>query len=302
MLYHGTASFVDPHTVRVESGPRGGHGHRHPSAGGAEVLLRGDTILIATGSSPVRPAAVPVRARPRARLRRDAPARAAAPVDGRRRGRGHRLRVRLHVRRAGHRRSGSSTAATSCCRSWTTRSPRRWKRAMRRQLGIEFLWKNQVTGCEAHEDGDITLESNRRHGSCVDAVLVAAGRSSNTAGLDLAAAGLEPGPRGLLDRRRALPHRRAAHLRRRRRDRLPRAGLHQRWSRRRVAMCHAFQPGSKTELAPSCPPASTRSPRSPWSARPRRTCKAQGVDYVVGRASLRRLRPRRDHRRHRPAS
>src|SRR5712671_5136636 len=41
--FHGAATFVDPHTVRV----------------GADVLLRGEKILIATGSSPVRPPEFP---------------------------------------------------------------------------------------------------------------------------------------------------------------------------------------------------------------------------------------------------
>src|SRR5205814_8881796 len=42
-MFHGSASFVDPHTVRV----------------GPDKLLRGNKILIATGSSPVRPAVFP---------------------------------------------------------------------------------------------------------------------------------------------------------------------------------------------------------------------------------------------------
>src|SRR6266850_7340458 len=41
--FHGAATFVDPHTVRVEP----------------DTLLQGDKILIATGSSPVRPAEFP---------------------------------------------------------------------------------------------------------------------------------------------------------------------------------------------------------------------------------------------------
>ena len=66
--------------------------------------------------------------------------------------------------------------------------------SMHRQLGIEFLWKNRVTHCEAHEYGDITLEFDTGGRLCVDAVLVTAGRASNTAALNLSAAGLEPGP------------------------------------------------------------------------------------------------------------
>jgi len=42
--FHGSASFVDPHTIRVVSGD------------GVETRVYGDKILIATGSSPLRPA------------------------------------------------------------------------------------------------------------------------------------------------------------------------------------------------------------------------------------------------------
>jgi len=47
-LVHGHASFDDAHTVRVA-----------PLAGGPELLLRGDVILIATGSVPSRAADLP---------------------------------------------------------------------------------------------------------------------------------------------------------------------------------------------------------------------------------------------------
>jgi len=42
--FHGSASFVDPHTIRVVSGD------------GVETLVHGEKISIATGSSPLRPA------------------------------------------------------------------------------------------------------------------------------------------------------------------------------------------------------------------------------------------------------
>src|SRR5271156_2232970 len=50
-VFFGTASFVDPHTVSVEPIPAtdGQPAAQEP------VLLRGENILIATGSSPVRP-------------------------------------------------------------------------------------------------------------------------------------------------------------------------------------------------------------------------------------------------------
>jgi len=42
-VFHGAASFVDPHTIQVKS------------ADGTVTLLRGKKILIATGSAPLRP-------------------------------------------------------------------------------------------------------------------------------------------------------------------------------------------------------------------------------------------------------
>src|SRR5206468_3211236 len=66
VLYHGTASFLDPHTIRVVTETRSrdaGHGHGtgpgghhdHGRSRTSEIRLRGETILIATGSAPVRP-------------------------------------------------------------------------------------------------------------------------------------------------------------------------------------------------------------------------------------------------------
>src|SRR5438309_6399620 len=67
VLYHGTASFQDPHTIRVVTETRGrdaglGHGHSagpgghhdHGRTRTSEIRLRGETILIATGSAPVQ--------------------------------------------------------------------------------------------------------------------------------------------------------------------------------------------------------------------------------------------------------
>ena len=57
-VYFGTASFVDAHTVRVKPGllPQA---LARPPADGEEVLLRGESLLIATGSSPSRPELFP---------------------------------------------------------------------------------------------------------------------------------------------------------------------------------------------------------------------------------------------------
>src|SRR5262249_22247853 len=46
-VFHGTAAFVDPHTLRIVDTDQ------------RETWLKGTTILIATGSSPVRPSEFP---------------------------------------------------------------------------------------------------------------------------------------------------------------------------------------------------------------------------------------------------
>ena len=156
--------------------------------------------------------------------------------------------------------------------------------AMHNQLGIEFVWKNRVTRCEAPDYGDITLEFDTGGRLCVDAVLVAAGRSSNTAALNLAAAGIEPGPRGLLTVDAhyctAVPHIYAAG------DVIGFPALASTsMEQARVAMCHAFHLGYKTDLAPLLPTGIYTIPEVSMIGAAEEDLKAKGVDYVVGRAS-----------------
>ena len=153
---------------------------------GGEVILRGrddpDRHRLLAGPAP----RLPVRARPGPRLRRDAPARAAAALAGRRSARGSSAASTPAPSPPWGPRSGSSTAATSCCRSSTRKSPRRSRRRCDGQLGIEFLWNCKVTGCDAPERGRHHADADHGRPIRVDAVLVAAGRSSNTAALNLA--------------------------------------------------------------------------------------------------------------------
>ena len=87
--------------------------------------------------------------------------------------------------------------------------------------GIVFHWKERVQACNAMEacplgdPGKITLALSSGRSLTVDAVLVAAGRKSNVEELNLPAAGVAVGDRGLVHGQRALPHQRAARLRRR---------------------------------------------------------------------------------------
>jgi NAD(P) transhydrogenase len=293
VLYHGTASFLDPHMIRVvtEAHPHdGGHIHggpHHPEHHHAprnhELHLRADTILIATGSSPVRPPGFPFD-HPRV-LDSDT----ILQLD--------RLPRSLAVIGAGV--IGAEYACTFAALGtevWVVDGrdellpvldnevSRALEDSMHGQLGIEFLWKNRVTRCEAHEYGDITLEFDTGGRLCVDAVLVAAGRASNTATLNLPAAGLEPGPRGLLTvdahYRTGVPHIYAAG------DVIGFPALASTsMEQARVAMCHAFNISFKNDLAPILPTGIYTIPETSMVGSTEEDLKSKGVDYIVGRAS-----------------
>src|SRR5205814_5712378 len=64
--------------------------------------------------------------------------------------------------------------------------------------GVQFVWKEKVTHCDAPPTGDVTLMLTSGATLAVSDVLIAAGRQSNTADLNLAAAGLTAGKRGLI--------------------------------------------------------------------------------------------------------
>jgi NAD(P) transhydrogenase len=293
VLYHGAASFLDPHTIRVvtEVQPHdGGHGHggphhhdHHHPPRTCELHLRAETILIATGSSPVRPSQFPFD-HPRV-------------LDSDTILQLERLPRSLAVIGAGV--IGAEYACTFAALGtevWIVDGrdellpfldhevSRALEDSMHGQLGIEFLWKNRVTRCEAHEYGDITLEFDTGGRLCVDAVLVAAGRSSNTAALNLAAAGLEAGPRGLLKVDAhyctSVPHIYAAG------DVIGFPALASTsMEQARVAMCHAFNTGFKTDLAPILPTGIYTIPEASMVGSSEEDLKSQGVDYIVGRAS-----------------
>ena len=89
-----------------------------------------------------------------------------------------------------------------------------------RDLGVIFRFGERVAAVEKHPTGAIThLASGKRVPA--EAVLYSAGRQGATDELELEQAGLEADTPRPDHRQRALPHLRAPHLRRRRRDRLP---------------------------------------------------------------------------------
>jgi NAD(P) transhydrogenase len=179
-ILQGTARFVDPHTIALDSGER----------------LTGDYILVATGSSPARPPEFPF-ADPAVHDSNE-----ILDLD--------RLPRTLAVVGAGV--IGSEYASTFAAlgtRVWIIdgrdtllpfldREVADALESAMRRAGIEFVWNQRVDACEACGGGPVTLRLTSGTPLEVEGVFVAAGRTSNTADLRLEAAGLTPGPRGLL--------------------------------------------------------------------------------------------------------
>ena len=186
-VYCGTASFEDAHIVRVrlmaEGNPR-------------DLLLRGEHILIAIGSVPVRPEAFPF----------DHPeiydSDTILDLD--------RLPGKMVVIGAGV--IGSEYACTFAALGTEvhivdgrdallsfldTEVSRVLTSAMERN-GIVFHWKEQVRNCTMGASGEVALRLLSGETLSVDAVLVAAGRKSNVASLNLGAAGVAAGERGVI--------------------------------------------------------------------------------------------------------
>ena len=178
--FHGAASFVDPNTVRVAP----------------DTLLRGEKILIATGSSPLRPAEFPFE-HSRVHdsdeileigvLPKTLAVVGAGVVGAEYAGTFNALGVEVHLI------DGRDSLLGFLDREISENIERAMAAA-----GVHFIWKEKVTRCDAPPTGDVTLTLSSGATLAVSDVLVAAGRQSNTADLNLAAAGLTPGKRGLI--------------------------------------------------------------------------------------------------------
>jgi len=263
--FHGAASFVDPHTVRIAP----------------DTLLRGEKILIATGSSPVRPAEFPFE-HPRVHdsdeileigvLPKTLAVVGAGVVGAEYACTFAALGVKVHLI------DGRDSLLGFLDREISENI----ERAMAAG-GVRFVCKEKVTQCDAPAAGDLTLTLTSGATLAVTDVLVAAGRKSNTDDLNLAAAGLTPGKRGLItvnaQCRSAVPHIFAAG------DvvgppALAATGMEQ----ARMAMCVACEVDFKDVVAPILPTGIYTIPEASMAGETEDSLKSKGVDYVVGRA------------------
>lgn len=267
--FQGEGSFVDAHTVRVSR------------RGEPEVQLRGEKILIATGSTPFCPPQFPLQDR------RVHDSDELLHLDE--------LPRRLAVIGAGV--IGSEYACTFAAMGvevhlidgrdallpFLDEEVSRALAAAMAAGGVKFLWKEQVATCDVSRPGDVRLTLSSGATLDCDGVLVCSGRSSNTASLNLAAAGLVAGKRGIIAvdsvYRTDVGHIYAAG------DVIGAPALAATsMEQARVAMSHAFAITAKADLAPLLPSGIYTIPEVSMVGETQSSLEQQGIDFLVGRA------------------
>jgi NAD(P) transhydrogenase len=272
VLHHGSASFLDSHTLRVTS-PAG------------ERVLRAEKVLIATGSAPQRPPEFSFED-PRICdsdeiLHLKCLPQRLAVVGGGVIGSEYActfaaLGVQVHLVDGRDQLLPFLDAEVSTALADSMQ-----------KLGIQFHWKERVVACEAPRGGgEVTLRLTSGGALAVDTVLVAAGRVSRTADLQLEAAGVTVGKRGLIpvdkNYQTNVPHIYAAG------DvigfpALAATGMEQ----ARVAMSHAFDLGFKAEVSPMLPNGIYTIPEVSMVGESEESAKEKGIECVVGKALYR---------------
>jgi NAD(P) transhydrogenase len=191
-IFLGKAAFVDPHTLRVSSlsGSNGGPTPSEP------ILLRGENILIATGSSPIIPEIFKLNAgkiyssETITQLHRVPKTLACvgAGVVGSEYGCTFAaLGAKVHIIDVRHKLLPFLDGEIS----------RELTAAMERS-GVNFHWKESVMDAVVLPSGAVELNLSSGATLTVDAVLVATGRRGNIHTLNLAAVGVKTGELGHL--------------------------------------------------------------------------------------------------------
>jgi len=269
--YRGRARFLSNTEIEVDNGSR-------------KFVITGDVILIATGSSPLRPPAIPfndqVICDSDSILNLDRIPRSLAVVgagvigceyatifaamgvdvhliDGRTELLGHVDREVADVLQG----------------------------EMQKRLYIDVRLGSDVRSIDATEDR-VKLELDDGTVIVTEKALFAVGRNSNTEGLNLAAAGVETGKRGLI----AVNDHYQTNV-----SNIYAAGdvigfpalASTSMEQARVAMVHAFNLGYKTRVAALLPYGIFTIPELSMVGLTEQQCLEKGIDYEVGRASFR---------------
>jgi NAD(P) transhydrogenase len=156
------------------------------------------------------------------------------------------------------------------------------RRGMQR-LGIRIVSPAHVEACTAINSSSVLLSLDTGAKISADAVLVAAGRASNTSSLGLSAAGLSPGASGRIEvdahYRTSVPHIYAAG------DVIGFPALASTsMEQARLAMVHAFDLKYKTEVAPILPYGIYTIPEVSMAGETEESLIASNTPYVIGRA------------------
>jgi len=265
---HGAASFVDAHTVRVvtEEGER---------------LLHGERILIATGSSPLRPPGFPfeddrVHDSDEILALTEMPKKlvviGAGVIGSEYAGTFAALGVEVHLVDGRDKLMPflDEDIADTLTEAMTAN-------------GVQFHWKERVVACDASQPGDVVLTLSSGATITCDGVLICSGRQSNTANLNLEAAGIVPQDRGLIavdeHYRTGVPHIFAAG------DVIGAPALAATSiEQARDAIAHAFETTLSGEFATHLPTGIYTIPEVSFAGRCEAELRAEGVACIVGRA------------------
>ena len=269
-IVHGSACFKDANTVGVLDGPD------------QDRALRGQYILIATGSSPVRQPDIPF-SDPRI-------------CDSNQILELTRLPKRLAVIGAGV--IGAEYASTFAALDAEVflidgrpellpfldrEISQRLRKAME-NAGVQIRLQERVSQIDVSKPDNVRLHLSSGTVIEVDTVLVAAGRTSNTAGLELSNAGLTVGPRNLIVVKQHyqtdVPHIYAAG------DVIgPPALASTSREQARVAMTHAFGNRDDQELSALLPNGIYTIPEVSTVGESEETLAKKGIDFIVGCAA-----------------
>jgi NAD(P) transhydrogenase len=193
-IYCGTSVFLDAHTIQVNLGPEDREADL--SAPGQMIELRGEKILIATGSSPVHPELFSFGhgeiydSDTILKLDRIPKTLAVvgAGVIGSEYGCTFRaLGSEVHIL------DGRAVLLPFLDAEVSRELLHAFERS-----GIVFHWNEHVQKSMHLESGGVRLELSSGGALTADAVLVAAGRQSNTANLGLEKAGVQTGEHGII--------------------------------------------------------------------------------------------------------